>query len=122
MGVGTQGETYNINADLVASALAASLNAEKLILLTDVEGVMDSQGELISTLDVAGAKQAIAEGVIAGGMIPKSHCCIQAVQSGVAKAHIIDGRKEHAVLLEIFTDIGIGTEIVSKIHSQEKGA
>jgi acetylglutamate kinase len=112
VGVGPQGETYNINADLVAGAMAAALGAEKLILLTDVEGVMDKEENLISSLSAAVARQAIKDGVIHGGMIPKVNCCVQAVDQGVGKAHIIDGRKEHAVLLEVFTDVGIGTEIV----------
>jgi acetylglutamate kinase len=111
VGVGAQGETYNINADLVAGALAGALQAEKLILLTDVDGVLDPQGRLISTLDAAGTGLAIREGVIRGGMIPKVNCCVQALERGVAKAHIIDGRQEHALLLEIFTDVGVGTEI-----------
>jgi acetylglutamate kinase len=91
--------------------VASSLRAEKLILLTDVEGVMDKDGRLISTLTSSRAKEMISQGTISGGMIPKVNCCLQAVSSGVAKAHIVDGRKEHAVLLEIFTDVGIGTEI-----------
>jgi acetylglutamate kinase len=111
VGVGRGGETYNINADLVASAMAFALKAEKLVLLTDVEGVLDAEGNLISTLDLNRAAAAIQDGTIQGGMIPKVNCCIQAVKHGVRKAHIIDGRKEHAVLLEIFTDVGIGTEI-----------
>jgi len=111
VGVGPDGDSYNINADLVASAVASSLRAEKLILLTDVEGVMDKDGRLISTLTSSRAKEMISQGTIYGGMIPKVNCCLQAVSSGVAKAHIVDGRKEHAVLLEIFTDVGIGTEI-----------
>jgi acetylglutamate kinase len=111
VGVGPDGDSYNINADLVASAVASSLRAEKLILLTDVEGVMDKDGRLISTLTSSRAKEMISQGTISGGMIPKVNCCLQAVSSGVAKAHIVDGRKEHAVLLEIFTDVGIGTEI-----------
>lgn len=112
VGVGLQGETYNINADLVASAMAVALGAEKLILLTDVQGVMDQEGRLVSTLDSSTAETSIRKGIVQGGMIPKVNCCIQAVERGVAKAHIIDGRKEHAVLLEIFTDVGIGTEII----------
>lgn len=111
VGVGPDGDSYNINADLVASAVASSLKAEKLILLTDVEGVLDKQGRLMSTLTSSRAEEMISDGTITHGMIPKVSCCLQAVSSGVAKAHIIDGRKEHAVLLEIFTDVGIGTEI-----------
>jgi acetylglutamate kinase len=111
VGVGPDGDSYNINADLVAGAVAAQLEAEKLILLTDVEGVLDPEGKLISTLDAPRAQQGIQRGEIRGGMIPKVNCCLQALQRGVRKAHIIDGRKEHAVLLEVFTDVGIGTEI-----------
>jgi acetylglutamate kinase len=111
VGVGPGGETYNINADPVAGALASALNAEKLILLTDVEGVMDDSGRLISSLSVSEARRAMERGTIKGGMIPKVACCIEALERGVGKAHIVDGRKEHAVLLEIFTDVGVGTEI-----------
>jgi acetylglutamate kinase len=112
VGVGRDGRTYNINADLVASALASALDAEKLILLTDVEGVMDENGGLISSMTAKEARDALASGTIKGGMIPKIHCCLQALEKGVRKAHIIDGRRQHAVLLELFTDVGIGTEIV----------
>jgi acetylglutamate kinase len=111
VGIGSEGETYNINADLVASALAASLESEKLILLTDVEGVKDRDDNLISTLNRRQVEEGLNSGMIQGGMIPKVDCCVQAVEGGVQKAHIIDGRREHAVLLEIFTDVGIGTEI-----------
>ena len=112
VGVGDQGETYNINADLVAGKLAPALKATKLILLTDVPGVMDAEGNLISSLDTAQAAQLIQRGTLTGGMIPKVRCALEAVREGVNKAHIIDGRVEHAVLLEIFMDRGIGTEIV----------
>lgn len=112
VGVGPEGGSYNINADLVAGAVAASLEAEKLILLTDVEGVMNEAGRLISTLSARQAREMIRKGVIRGGMIPKVNCCLDALGCGVKKAHIVDGRQEHAVLLEIFTDIGVGTEIV----------
>ncbi len=105
------GETYNINADLVAGKLAAALKAEKLILMTDVEGVKDKEGELISTLNFEEAKKAIEGEVISGGMLPKVNCCLEALKSGVSKTHIIDGRVSHALLLEIFTDVGVGTEI-----------
>ncbi len=111
-GVGEQGETYNINADLVAGAIAAALQAEKLILLTDVSGVLDRSGELINTLNNDDAEEMIRSGVIAGGMYPKVKCCLKALKGGVKKTHIIDGRLKHAVLLEMFTDRGIGTEIV----------
>lgn len=112
VGVGPEGESYNINADLVAGRVAAALNAEKLILLTDIEGVKDKSGALLSSIAVADMHRLIEEEAITGGMIPKVVCCADALKEGVKKAHIIDGRVEHAVLLEIFTDIGIGTEIV----------
>jgi acetylglutamate kinase len=111
-GVGEQGETYNINADLVAGAIAAALKAEKLILLTDVAGVLDRKGELINTLNNDDAEEMIESGVIVGGMYPKVKCCLKALKGGVKKTHIIDGRLKHAVMLEMFTDQGIGTEIV----------
>ena len=111
VGVGEEGETYNINADLVAGKIASALKAEKLILLTDVEGVMDERHQLIPTLDMKQAKRFIAQKVISSGMIPKVNCCLEALGEGVAKTHIIDGRVEHAILLEIFTDVGIGTQI-----------
>ncbi|MBE9592550.1 MAG: acetylglutamate kinase, partial [Proteobacteria bacterium] len=112
VGVGKDNETYNINADLVAGHIASSLEARKLILLTDVEGVLDGDGNLISSLTAGDAKKMIARGVIKEGMIPKLQCCLDALKGGVKKVHIIDGRKEHALLLEIFTDEGVGTEIV----------
>jgi acetylglutamate kinase len=113
VGVGKDNETYNINADLVASHVASSLKARKLILLTDIEGVLDDHDNLISTLTIDDAERMTARGVITEGMIPKLQCCIEALKSGVEKVHIIDGRKEHALLLEIFTDEGVGTEIIS---------
>jgi acetylglutamate kinase len=112
VGAGKEGETYNINADLVAGHIAASLNARKLILLTDTEGVLDQEGSLLSTLRVDEVRQLISDGTIKGGMIPKVNCCVKAINGGVKKAHIIDGRKEHAILLEVFTKLGVGTEIV----------
>ena len=122
IGCGLQGETYNINADLVAGEMAAALRAEKLILLTDVEGVKNSQGELISKLDVSSIPKLVEEGAITGGMIPKLNCCLKALQGGVPKVHVIDGRMEHACLLEIFTDHGIGTEItMGKPHENVAG-
>ena len=111
VGVGEEGETYNINADLVAGKVASALKAEKLILLTDVEGVKDEKKHLIPTLDAKRAKRLIAQKVISSGMIPKVNCCLNALDEGVTKTHIIDGRMEHAILLEIFTDVGIGTQI-----------
>ena len=112
VGAGKDGETYNINADLVAGGVAASLKARKLILLTDQKGVLNKEGELISTLTAADAQDRIADDTVKGGMIPKVRCCLEALEGGVGKAHIIDGREEHAILLEIFTRGGIGTEIV----------
>ncbi|MGQ9669898.1 MAG: acetylglutamate kinase [Desulfosoma sp.] len=112
VGVGKSGETYNINADLVAGKVAAALNAEKLVLMTDVPGVLNAAGELISTLSVAEAAELIQDEVLKGGMIPKVQCAMDAVQGGVKKVAILDGRIPHAVLLELFTDSGIGTEIV----------
>ncbi|MBU2055701.1 MAG: acetylglutamate kinase [Proteobacteria bacterium] len=111
-GVGDGGETYNINADLVAGAIAAALMAEKLILLTDVPGVLDRQGEMIHAMDEAMTLKLIDEGTIGGGMFPKVKCCLKALKGGVRKAHIVDGRLKHTILLEMFTDQGIGTEIV----------
>ncbi len=113
VGVGEDGRSYNINADLVAGAIAAHLRAAKLILLTDVDGVLDNQGQLIASMTSSQADTMISDGVIAGGMIPKIRCCQDALAAGVGKTHIIDGRKEHAILLEMFTQQGIGTEIVS---------
>ncbi|MCL7486938.1 MAG: acetylglutamate kinase [Desulfobulbaceae bacterium] len=112
VGVGEDGQAYNINADLVAGAIASKLNAVKLILLTDVEGVKDRSGDLVSTIRKDDVEDFIASKVISGGMIPKVRCCMSALESGVAKTHIIDGRQEHAILLEIFTHEGIGTEII----------
>lgn len=112
VGAGEAGETYNINADLVAGAVAKAMGAAKLILLTDVAGVLDQEGHLVSTLDREAILAMIEGGTIQGGMIPKVNCCLDAVAGGVGKAHILDGRTLHAVVLEIFTDTGIGTEIV----------
>ena len=111
VGVRIEGQCYNINADLVAGRIAAALNAEKLILLTDVAGVKDKEGTLLSSIAVADMHRLIEDESITGGMIPKVTCCADALRDGVKKAHIIDGRVQHAVLLEIFTDVGIGTEI-----------
>ncbi len=111
-GIGAQGETYNINADIVAGEVAAALKAEKLLLLTDVAGVLDANKNLINTMTDKEALHLIDEGVVEGGMFPKVKCCLKAMRGGVKKAHIIDGRLKHAILLEVFTDQGIGTEIV----------
>ena len=112
VGAGNKGETYNINADLVAGKIAASLKARKLVLITDTEGVLGRDGKLISTLKKEEAIEMIGSGDIKGGMIPKVKCCMDALSEGVRKAHIIDGREPHSILLEILTKIGIGTEIV----------
>jgi len=111
VGLGENGETYNINADTVAGKIASALKAEKLILLTDTEGVLDNKSALISSMNERKAKTLIKKGQISGGMIPKVNCCLQALKEGVAKTHIIDGRIRHAILLEIFTDVGVGTQI-----------
>ena len=111
VGVDKQGETYNINADLVAGAMATALKAEKLVLLTDVAGVCDTAGNLLSSLDRATVEKLVREETIKGGMLPKISCCLDALEAGVAKAHIVDGRLPHCLLLEIFTPEGIGTEI-----------
>lgn len=109
VGVGKKGETYNINADAVAGHIAMALQAEKLILLTDVAGVLDREGQLMSRVDLKEAVQMTKDGIITGGMIPKVETCLAACKGGVTAAHIIDGRIEHALLLEIFTDQGVGT-------------
>jgi len=107
-------QSYNINADLVAAAVAKALGASKLLLLTDVVGVLDSEKQLASQLSHTQAEAWMKNGVIAGGMIPKVNCCLDAVNNGVTKAHIIDGRVPHALLLEIFTDEGVGTAFCSQ--------
>ena len=112
IGVDAKGNSYNINADLVAGKLAEALNAEKLMLLTNVAGLMNSEGQVMTGLTTAQVDALIADGTIYGGMLPKIRCALDAVKGGVNSAHIIDGRVPHAVLLEIFTDRGIGTEIV----------
>jgi acetylglutamate kinase len=111
IGVGEDGQSYNINADLVAGKVAEVLGAEKLILLTNTAGVLDREEQLIPRVTVADIDRLIAEGVIYGGMLPKIRCAVSAVQGGVRSAHIIDGRVQHAVLLEVFTDEGVGTLI-----------
>lgn len=114
VGVGPNGETYNINADLVAGQIAGALQAEKLFLMTDVTGVLNRENELISSMTLAEAADALQDETLRGGMIPKVQCAMDAVQAGVGKVHIVDGRLPHAILLEIFTDAGIGTEIIRK--------
>ncbi|MBW2642969.1 MAG: acetylglutamate kinase [Deltaproteobacteria bacterium] len=111
VGAGESGETYNINADLVASSIAIALSAGRLILLTDVDGVLDASGSLISSIRAENINQMVEEKTISGGMIPKIECALDALKNGVGKVHIINGNKRHALLLELFTDKGIGTEV-----------
>ncbi len=111
VGIGKNGETYNINADVVASKIASALRAERLILVTDVDGVLDSQKRLISSVDAGDIQTMIQDGHIKGGMIPKVECALDALKHGVKKSHIINGKTPHAVLLELFTDSGIGTQV-----------
>ncbi|MEE8211092.1 MAG: acetylglutamate kinase [Acidiferrobacterales bacterium] len=113
IGVGNDGKTYNINADSVAGKLAITLQAEKLILLTNTPGILDKEGKLLTGLSAKEIDALIADGTIQGGMLPKVRCALDAVNSGVRAAHIIDGRVDHAALLEIFTDRGVGTLIKS---------
>lgn len=112
IGFDNKGNSYNINADHVAGKVAGALNAEKLIILTNVTGILDKKKELISTLHESAVKKLIHKNVISKGMIPKVLCAINALNEGVRKVHVIDGTKEHSLLLEIFTDKGIGTEIL----------
>jgi len=111
IGVGEDGQSYNINADLVAGKMAEVLGAEKLMLLTNTAGVLDSNNQTVTGISASDVERLIAEGAIYGGMLPKVRCALEAVAAGVRSAHIIDGRVEHAVLLEIFTDQGVGTLI-----------
>lgn len=113
IGTDKQGNSYNINADLVAGAVAAALRAEKLLVLTDVKGIRNAKGSHVSTLSRKDMQRMVKKGTITEGMLPKVHACLTALDGGVQKAHIIDGRMPHAILLEVFTDRGIGTEIVS---------
>ena len=109
IGIGDDGETYNINADSAAGAVAAAVNARKLLMLTDVAGVLSADGELIAALSAAEARRLIADGTIEGGMIPKIETCIDALANGVGAAHVLDGRIPHVMLLEVFTEQGVGT-------------
>jgi len=111
VGVGESGETYNINADLVASKIASALSAERLMLVTDVDGVLDIDNKLISSVNAKDIKDMIGKGEIKGGMIPKVECALDALNSGVKKSHIINGKLSHTVLLELFTNSGIGTQV-----------
>jgi acetylglutamate kinase len=112
IGFGEANESYNINADVVAAKLAAVLKAEKLVMLTNIRGVLDKSGELITELTARQIDELVADGTISGGMLPKLAGAIDAAKSGVHAVHVVDGRVPHAVLLEVFTDKGIGTEIV----------
>ncbi len=113
LGVGEDGLSYNINADLVAGRIAEVIGAEKLMLLTNTAGVLDGEGKLLTGLQPKQVDQLIADGTISGGMLPKVRCALEAVKAGVRAAHIVDGRVEHAVMLELFTDEGVGTLIKS---------
>lgn len=113
IGVDAGGRSLNVNADLVAGAVASALKAEKLVLLTDVVGVLDKEGKHLQRLASAEAEAAIANGTIGGGMIPKVRTCLDAISRGVGSAHIVDGRQPHTLLLEIFTDRGIGTQFLA---------
>ncbi|HEY5718023.1 MAG TPA: acetylglutamate kinase [Motiliproteus sp.] len=119
IGVGEDGASYNINADLVAGKIAEVLKAEKLILLTNIAGLMDKEGEVLTGLSTAQVDALIEDGTIHGGMLPKIGCALDAVAAGVNSVHIIDGRVEHATLLEIFTNEGVGTLITNKDHAGE---
>lgn len=114
IGVGEDGQSYNINADLVAGKVAEVLKAEKLILLTNTSGILDKQGQLLTGLTLKDTEHLIADGTISGGMIPKTRCATDAIKGGVNRVHIIDGRVEHAVLLELFTNQGVGTLLLSR--------
>lgn len=113
LGVDDNGNVFNINADEVAGAIAGSLEAEKFILLTDVQGILDKRGTLIGSINKEEVQKLQKEEIIAGGMIPKTRACLDALSGGVKKTHIIDGRTPHALLLEVFTDQGVGTEIIN---------
>jgi acetylglutamate kinase len=112
LGADAAGRSLNVNADTAAGALAAAMKAEKFLLMTDTTGVCDADGKLIDSLTEQGSARLREQGVISGGMIPKVECALEALAGGVQKCHIIDGRVQHAILLEIFTDRGIGTQIV----------
>ncbi|WP_341829258.1 acetylglutamate kinase [Thiomicrorhabdus marina] len=114
VGVGADGHSYNINADLVAGKVAEALGAEKLMLLTNIPGLLDKEGNLLTGLNTETVDELIADGTIYGGMLPKIQCALDAVQNGVNAAHIVDGRVEHAVMLEVFTDEGVGTLITAE--------
>jgi acetylglutamate kinase len=113
IGTDREGKTYNINADLMAGAVAGALRAEKLVMMTDIKGIRDAKGRHLSTVSRKDVQRMVKKGTITDGMLPKVHACLDALEQGVGKAHIIDGRVPHAILLEIFTHKGIGTEIVA---------
>jgi acetylglutamate kinase len=110
VGLGYDGQAYNINADTVAAEIAVALNAAKLILMTDVPGILDARGEVVNELNREGATRLISEAVVSGGMIPKLEACLRALEA-VPKAHVVDGRVPHSLLLELFTEAGIGTMV-----------
>ncbi|MBI1987826.1 MAG: acetylglutamate kinase [Nitrospinae bacterium] len=116
IGEGAEGECYNINADDAAGEVAAALRAEKLILLTDVPGILDGHGALVSTLTVEEAEKLVMNEVVTSGMIPKVRACLRALEGGVSKAHILDGRVDHVLLLEVFTEEGVGTQILQGVR------
>ncbi|MCD6060602.1 MAG: argB [Moraxellaceae bacterium] len=122
VGVGDDGASYNINADLVAGKVAEALKAEKLILLTNIPGVMDKNKNVLTGLSTQNVDELIADGTIYGGMLPKVGCALEAVKGGVTSAHIIDGRMPHATLLEVFTDAGMGTLITNKKIKKKRQA
>lgn len=113
IGTDREGNTYNINADLVAGAVAGALGAEKLVMMTDIKGIRDAKGRHLSTVSRKDVQRMVKRGTISEGMLPKVHACLEALAGGAGKAHIVDGRVPHAILLEIFTHKGIGTEIVA---------
>ena len=119
VGVGAAGETFNINADLVASRVAGSLKSGRLIYITDVDGLMDARGNLVTSVDAPTVTQMIREGTISGGMIPKLEYALDALENGVEKVQIINGTKRHALLLELFTDQGIGTQVTAQSGTEK---
>ncbi|MBV33688.1 MAG: acetylglutamate kinase [Porticoccaceae bacterium] len=121
IGIGIDGKSYNINADIVAAKIAEVLKAEKLILMTNVAGLLDGSGNILTGLDTPRVDQLIADGTVHGGMLPKITCALKAVKSGVNSAHIIDGRVEHALMLEVFTDEGVGTLLTRTTHAEPDG-
>jgi len=120
VGADEKGKSYNINADVVASHIAASISAEKLLILTDVPGILDKKGQLLQTLSKKEIVRMVKKGEIKGGMLPKCESALLAIDRGVRKVHIIDGRVPHALLLEVLTDQGVGTEIVGGLMNQTR--